>query len=69
MDALEHARRELTARKEAERGMAMKLHYNIYTFLLMMGINEEHTRVTDSIPTEGNMFQKGIDALYWLGVK
>ena len=49
--------------------LEIRLHYNIYTLLLMMGINEEHTRVTDIIPTEGNIFQKGIDALYWLGVK
>lgn len=48
----------------------IRLHYNIYTLLLMMGINEEHTRVTYIIPAEGNIFPKnGIDALYWLGVK
>ena len=49
--------------------LEIRLHDNIYTLLLMMGITEEHTRVTDIMPTEGNIFQKGIDALYWLGVK
>lgn len=42
---------------------------NEYTLLLMIGIKEEHTRVTDIIPTEGNFFQKGIDFLYRIGVK
>lgn len=32
-------------------------------------IEEEHTRVTDIIPTEGNIFQKVIDFLYGIGVK
>ena len=49
--------------------LEIRLHYNIYTLLKKFSINEEHTRVTDIIPTEGNIFQKGIDALYSWGVK
>ena len=49
--------------------LEIRLHYDIYTLLQKFSINEEHTRVTDIIPTEGNIFQKGIDALYSWGIK
>ena len=54
---------------EDKIALEIRLHYNTYTLLNDIGINEEHSRDTDVSPYEGNIFQKIIDILYNWGVK
>ncbi|MDO5435833.1 MAG: RHS repeat-associated core domain-containing protein, partial [Clostridia bacterium] len=54
---------------EDKIALEIRLHYNTYTMLKAIGIDEKHSRDTDISPYEGNIFQKVIDLLYDWGVK